>query len=750
VIGLSFAHPAILGGLALAALPIIIHLLNRRRFKTMEWAAMDFLLKAAVRNRRRVRLENLLLLLLRTLLVVLLILAVARPFTERQDALAAIFGSEGATERVILLDDSHSMKAGQGNTSAFDTAKTLVKRLVQRLHDERSADRVTVVLGSRPRQGGEGFARVAVASASYKRMLARVDGLRVTDTSFDAAAAVEAVADLVGEEERRVVLYVVSDFRRRDWMDAEAMRADVAKALELFSGRGQVRFLDVGSSPVQNLSVVDLKPVDRAVIAGVPATFVATVKNRGPDPVAVRSVTFAFGDRVQPPTQVEGTLEPGRSAEVKTEYTFRDDGPRVVEARLLTDALPGDDRRRRVVSVRRSIRFLLVDGEPDQEDYRGETDFLAAALMPPGRTESGVRVEVTSEHAFSGRELDDYDGVFLCNVYRLPEERVARLEEYVHAGGGLVFFLGDQVDPQVYNASFYGRGEEVGRKLLPLLLRDVEGSSEDYAHLGATALDHPVTAFLRGLNRIVFRTVAVQRYVRCEPTARGDARMILHLTDEANSPFLAEKSFGDGRVLLFTTSADLEWSNFPHSILYLALLQEAARYIVRPDRGDATLVAGAPIVIPYDPNEIGPQVAIVPPAEAGGAPVPLTSRKEEDSKRLVYRFEDTRLAGTYTARLKTPDGEDFERPYAFNVAATEGDLARARLETLRDAVPGSRIERAGDEASVGADEANRTEFWRTLVYALVAVAAVETLLAWRFGHHGKKRLETEGKQVFVR
>ena len=56
MLALSFAHPAILGGLALASLPVIIHLLNRRRFKTMEWAAMDFLLKAAVRNRRRVRL----------------------------------------------------------------------------------------------------------------------------------------------------------------------------------------------------------------------------------------------------------------------------------------------------------------------------------------------------------------------------------------------------------------------------------------------------------------------------------------------------------------------------------------------------------------------------------------------------------------------------------------------------------------------------------------------------------------------
>ncbi|MHC4547999.1 MAG: BatA domain-containing protein [Planctomycetota bacterium] len=752
LVAISFVHGGILGGLALAGLPIIIHILNRRRFKTLEWAAMDFLLKAAVRNRRRVRLENLLLLALRTLLVICLVLLVARPFTERQDALAALFGSAGTTERVILLDDSHSMRAGQGNRAAFDSAKQLIKRLVTRLHDERSSDRVTIVLGSRPRQGEEGFARVAVASAQYRKMLQSIDRLRVSDGAFGLVDAVAAISEMFQEKEARVVLHVVSDFRRRDWAEADgSLQRDVSEALRRFTERGEVRFLDVGSPPVQNVGVIDLKPVDRAVIAGVPATFVATVKNHGPDPVANLSVWFEFGDNVTLPVKIETTLEPGgRTAQVKREFTFRAAGPAIVKARTQTDALSGDDVRRRVVNVRRDMRFLLVDGEPEQEDYRGETDFLAAALMPPGRVDSGIGVEVVSEHEFSGRELDAYDGVFLCNVYRLPDDRVKRLEEYVHGGGGLVFFLGDQVDPNVYNSTFFGRGEEVGKKLLPLLLRDTEGSSESYVNLAAPALDHPVVRFLRGLNQIVFRTVAVNRYVLGETTARGAARVILSYTDENSSPFLAEKSFGEGRVLLFTTAADLEWSNFPHSILYLALLQEAARYVVKPDAASTTLTVGAPIVIRYDPKRIAPQVSVVPPAELGGAPIRLMSTKERG--QLFYRFERPLVAGTYTVRLKTPQGEDFVRPYVFNVDPTEGDLRRADLEGIRKAVPGSRIERAGDEAALfETDASDRTEFWRTLAYILVAFAALETLLAWRFGHHAARKLvQAEGKQVFVR
>ena len=175
---LSFVHPGILAGFGLASLPIIIHLLNRRRFKVMEWAAMEFLLKAAVRNRRRVRLENLLLLLLRVLVVCLLIMAVSRPFSKSDTMLAGLFGSEGEVQRVILLDDSHSMNAGQGNRSAFETARTRVKAFIKQLHEDRSGDTVTILLGSAPRGGDEKLTRVPVASKHGLKMIERLDLLR--------------------------------------------------------------------------------------------------------------------------------------------------------------------------------------------------------------------------------------------------------------------------------------------------------------------------------------------------------------------------------------------------------------------------------------------------------------------------------------------------------------------------------------------------------------------------------------------
>jgi len=754
MIAISFVHPAMLGGLALASLPIIIHLLNRRRFKTMDWAAMEFLLKAAVRNRRRVRLENLLLLLLRTALVLLLILAVARPFSQRQDAFASIFGSSGPTERVFLVDDSHSMRAGRGNASSFDNAKTYTKGRVEALHDAKSSDKVTLLLGSRPREAEEGFRRVSVASAHGTRLAHAIASLQPSDGTLDIVAAIDAILADREETKNRSVVHIISDFRRRDWAEPSGdLRPDVRKALAALSERAEVLFVDMdkGTRPVSNVGVVSLEPLDRAVIAGVPATFAAKVKNYGPEPASNVSVTFEFGDRAQLPVRIEGEIQPGAEpVEVKTEYTFRTAGPAVVRARTPADALPGDDVRRRIVSVRPRLRFLLVDGEPEPEAYRGETDYLAAALMPPGDVQSGIEVDVVPESAFAGRDPDAYDGIFLCNVYRLPDDRVKALEDYVRAGGGLVFFLGDQIDPQVYNAVFYGRGEQAGQGLLPFALREVEGSSDDYTNLAASAPDHPAVRFLRGLHPVVFRTVAVNRFIKCDTQARGDARVLLTYTDPDSSPALVEKPFGEGRVLLFTTAADLEWSNFPQSILYVPLLQEAARYVVRRDPDVFTETVGEPIVVRYDPKEMAPLVAIVPPVELGGTPIQLASAKDEVTKQLFYRYNRTTVAGEYAVRLKTPQGDAFEQLYAMNVDPSEGDLERVDIEKLHAATPGSRIMRGGDAAAAGGEDQDRSEFWRTLVIALIAVAALETLLAWRFGHHAAKRVEAEGKQVFVR
>src|SRR5262245_19803612 len=116
-----FVHPEFgIPGAMLLAAPIIIHFINRMRFRRVKWAAMEFLLASQQRNRRRLLLEQLLLLLLRLLVVAALVMLVARPLLNPEQ-FALLRGQK--THHVVLLDDSGSMGDRWGETSALESGK---------------------------------------------------------------------------------------------------------------------------------------------------------------------------------------------------------------------------------------------------------------------------------------------------------------------------------------------------------------------------------------------------------------------------------------------------------------------------------------------------------------------------------------------------------------------------------------------------------------------------------------------------
>src|SRR5436190_6570160 len=130
-------HPGLfVAGAVAILLPILIHLLNRRKFRVVDWAAMEFLLDADKRNRRRIRLEHLILLLLRCLAVLLIGLLLARPFLPTSVTAGLIDAAQ--FERIVLLDDSLSMQTRLGNETAWDLAQKRLIDLTNRLAQERA------------------------------------------------------------------------------------------------------------------------------------------------------------------------------------------------------------------------------------------------------------------------------------------------------------------------------------------------------------------------------------------------------------------------------------------------------------------------------------------------------------------------------------------------------------------------------------------------------------------------------------
>src|SRR5262249_34305348 len=131
-----------LGWLAAAAAPLLIHLWSRHRFREAPWAAMQFLLAAMRKNARRLQLQQWLLLAVRTLIILLVVLAVAEPYGER--LLAG--SSAGPSHKIIVIDGSYSMAyRGNGNTNS-EHGKQLAGNMVRR---RNRGDAFPVILKSK-------------------------------------------------------------------------------------------------------------------------------------------------------------------------------------------------------------------------------------------------------------------------------------------------------------------------------------------------------------------------------------------------------------------------------------------------------------------------------------------------------------------------------------------------------------------------------------------------------------------------
>src|SRR5262245_27595008 len=193
-----FANPAYLvAGGALISSPIIIHLINRMRFKRLRWAAMEFLLKAQKRSRRRLIIEQLILLLLRCILVALAALLVLRFFGFDLSKLGA---AQKDNLHVVVLDDDLSMndqhKDAEGAKTAFGVAKKDVVQegILKQIGQSTTNDRLALVLMSRlmtdPKYEPKVYDRLN-DGARLKQALEEVDALQGTKVHGELVRGVE-------------------------------------------------------------------------------------------------------------------------------------------------------------------------------------------------------------------------------------------------------------------------------------------------------------------------------------------------------------------------------------------------------------------------------------------------------------------------------------------------------------------------------------------------------------------------------
>ena len=747
----GFGNQALALGAALAAVPLLIHIFNRQRHTPMPWAGMRFVLAAFKKTRRRSQFENLLLLLLRMAAIALLALALARPFTSSDSPLAQL--TEERRDLVLILDSSASTGFRQDVETIFERIVDRARHLISGLKTGRG-DRVRLL--------------TAAASPQLLSWRSPEDALSLlttltepSDEAFDLYATLREVQkfaeeDLTGSDSSALEVRLLSDYQRNSFAPTRSAK-DQAKQLSQAATEEKSTEEPTSTSPLDrlaelgikvfvedlgassevptNLGLQSLRVIGPILGPEMPTEIGVSVRNFGAKvAIARRLALFVDGER-QPSRQFD--IDARATSEEVFSVSFPTSGYHVVEARLDGDGLAVDDSRYRVFFIPPPIRVLLVDGDPQAEIDRDEVGYLQAVLVPldDGGLQSQVApfqpVVIPPEAlGIDDQRLSEVDVVFLANVESLSQRVVSKLEEFVSQGGSLIISLGDRVSPESYNARLW---RPDGTGLLPAeLVRRVEVSNRREAYFRAASFDdtHPILAFFKDERwRPLFSEVPIYAFFSSHPIQ--NAQVLARLDDEEQSPLLMERNYDQGRVYLWTTTIDQDWTRLPESPRsMIPFVHELIRDAGQPRVRSRNFEVGQLVTLEVDHFPRSAQIN-----RPDGTSRTLDGSPEElpAEKWRLPPLPPTDQVGLWTVEL---DNESLS--YAVQFDSAEGDLARLSSSEL-DGLHPALVPVAPTSSNADEDQSERErsgELWRGFAQACLIVLILEALWA---GFIGRRR-----------
>lgn len=573
---MTFIHAYLLGGLLLAGVPVLLHLMLRQKPKRLPFPAFRFLKARQKINQRRIQLQHFLLLFLRILLIALVCFALARP---RLNSGQARLATETPVVAVLLFDTSPSMEYAVAGETRLQEA---IKR-GRELLDEMNPDSRVAIADS----GDDGqvlFVTVAEART-------RVDALRIRWTSGALNASVDrsmrALAQLPNDNESESplprLLYVFSDRTRACW-DASGLRPRRPETL-------RCAFVDVGVEEPKNLGINQVEIVPSAVAPG--ANF----------EIRVGLAATPTGHENELSCLIENDPEPNRPADrwpVQMNKGLNSDlvvfkrvGPAnpaggdmvfQVKARLAArDFLPADNLRHASFLVRGSRKLLTIVEKADPQVTR----IWRAAH---GATKSFTTEIMTTEQAekLTLNQLGGFSVIAIFQTARISDTMWEKLTTRVRAGAGLLIVPGGEeinADLPEFNK------KSLSVDLAPaeiLQLTDSPKGLQWERFSGSHPLMAPFVNWTRSVDPDFDREDLrpfVRRYRKLGELQKG-AIAIARYSDRSIA--LAERPLGEGKVITMTSPLDsrwvdarrtLQWNNYWEGSFGLVLIDQVCRYL---------------------------------------------------------------------------------------------------------------------------------------------------------------------------
>lgn len=723
-----FLNPFMLAGLGAVSVPIIIHLLNRRKFDRVVWAAMRFLRVSVEKNQRRIQIEDMLLLALRCLLLMLLALALARPVLRA--AAASVMGLTKVTA-VIVLDNSYSMSQTDGVESRFELAKKAADDVIRSLPTGSS---VAVLLNS-------DIVDKLIPEPTYDLTLAsqQIKDAPIYDRATNIFQGVKAAMEtLSGRPAPRKEIYIITDAQASGWRQFDAIRGMMEDSRKEVGAH----LILVGKPEDKNLGISSLRIDGGLTPVNQPVRLEVLVRNYGKAETRDVNVTIAVNNDSPMDQTTIPAIPPGETRGISLFARIKNEGYHTITAKIDSDHLPADDWRTVAQRAVKDVKVLLIDGDPGREARESEVFFLRNALRPVPRAQwDDYFIKVTTKTA---TELDtirfeDFDAVMAANVTDFGSNTVQQLLTYIRGGGALLVFPGDNINANFYNEQLYKR-----YGLLPAALGPTRGDAkaqEKWFSLQDRGYDHEIVSVWKDSNAGTLSSVRffkahelVEVGSGVQGSGKQQSRVIVRFVD--GKAAMMARDFGQGRVVLFASTADTEWNDLgARAGIFVPLVQRTLGYLVARQDEHLTIRAGEEFVHTA-PVELINKDAMISKAPRHFST--LTKDEVHESRRVelvnglpTLQFNRTDFAGAYEVKA----GDAAPIRFAVQSDPEESDLQPLTDEQLRQLGTTAEVVRwtAGANFADSMEQGrNGSEMWLPLALVALALATAETMLAHWF------------------
>lgn len=572
---MNLLNPFALLGLAAAGIPLLLHLLNLRKLRVVEFGSVRFLLELQQKQVRRLKLQQILLLILRTLIIVFAVLALARPTIETP---LPVLSSAARASVVVLIDNSASMEAADGRGPRLEQAKKAARQIINGL---RNGDEVVVV----PMVGGTAGQRIDF-TRTFDAARQQIERVSIADGSANVVEALKSIRPLWEKAlHAHREVYVISDaqrsltYRRQD---------DSSRVLEKDATVFLVRIGEGESGLEQNLSVDSMSVVTKLLQSDRPLEIEAIVRNGGSRDVAGALVSLSLnGLRV---AQKAIDVPAASSRTITLAAVPNRQGAFAASVELESDAIDRDNVRWAGVTIPRPSRLCLV-GSPER------TQLVRTALTLPGVSSMIGAISSFESISAASSSLGDVDVVIVCGGAANVSD-ASILRQFVETGGGAIVFSSPATPVILAQCGLQPLAESQTTNEAPFLITAIERS-------------HP-------LFDGVFRTTTTQqagsegvRITRQQPASGG-----FDVVRTGAGGLITEATLGQGRVIYFAIAPDLSAGSFPVSGIFVTALVRSTLYVVAPRDQGISVELGKSISVPI-PSRLAGRDAFVIADQSG-------------------------------------------------------------------------------------------------------------------------------------